>query len=320
MFAFNLRLNNMVAEKLYIIPATLEEAIRIAHEHKDDFCYVAGGTDVLVNKFQGNKECSCLIDISGLSEIKKVAVVGEHLKICSLTRLDELKKYKVIVKNFPTLLVAAQEVASPMLRKTATIGGNILCENRCSFYNQSEWWREAIGYCLKCDGDICIATGGKKACFSKFVSDCAPVLISAGAKLELWDTDGAKIIDLERIYTGDGIKPRNIPDTSILKSIILPLDQEFKIVFKKLRPRQAVDFTSLTTAVSLNGDGNIKIVVGGVDPKPVTIEGSIRGNTEDYIKKALSKSRVVDNDYYSRKYRREMMRVFLEQSFEELLK
>ena len=195
-----------------------------------------------------------------------------------------------------------------------------MCENRCSFYNQTEWWREAVGYCLKCDGDVCIATGGKKACFSKFVSDTAPVLISAGAKLELCNTDSNSVVDLQKIYTGDGIKPRNLPETAILKSIILPIGKEVRIVFKKLRPREAVDFTSLTTAVSLNKNGEIKIVIGGVDPKPVVIEGVVDGKIEDYVRIALSRSRVVDNDYYSRKYRREMMQLFLEQSFEELLK
>ena len=236
-----------------------------------------------------------------------------------MLRLDELQKYEKISKQIPALIIAAQEVASPMLRKTATIGGNVLCENRCSFYNQSEWWREAVGYCLKCEGDVCIATGGKKACFSKFVSDTVPVLISANAKLELCDIDGTTIVNLETIYTGDGIKPRNLRETTILKNILLPLDNECEIVFKKLRPREAVDFTSLTTAVSLNKNGNIRIVIGGADPMPVLIEGSLKGNTEDYIKKALAKTRVVDNDYYSRKYRRDMMRVFLEQSFEALL-
>lgn len=309
----------MTAEKIYIKPSTIAEAIRIANKHVNDFCYLAGGTDLLVNKFQGNKECSCLIDITGIEELKTVSIEGNHLKIGSLIRLDELKKHEIIIKKFPSLIIAAQEVATPMLRKTATIGGNILCENRCSFYNQSEWWREAVGYCLKCDGDVCIATGGKKACFSKFVSDTAPVLISAGSKLELHDTDGMRVVDLEMIYTGDGIKPRNIPETAILKHIILPLGNDIEIIFKKLRPREAVDFTSLTTAISLNKNGVIKIVIGGVDPKPVVIEGSVNGKTEDYIKKAITKSRVVDNDYYSRKYRREMIRHFLEESFKELL-
>ena len=310
----------MIAEKIYIKPGTVDEAIAAAHAHRDDFSYLAGGTDILVNTFQGNKEASCFIDITGINELKEVSVMGKQLKIGSLVKLDDLKNNQCIANNFPALLTAARDVASPILRKTATIGGNILCENRCSFYNQSEWWREAVGYCLKCGGDVCIATGGKNACFSKFVSDTAPVLISAGAQLEICDKDGTSIISLESIYTGDGIKPRNISNTTIIKSILLPLDQELKIIFKKLRPREAVDFTSLTTAVSLSKTGMLKIVIGGVDPKPIVVEEAFAGNHIELIKLALKKARVINNDYYSRNYRREIMQVYLEQSFEELLK
>src|ERR1035438_3445590 len=111
-----------------------------------------------------------------------------------------------------------------LIVKDATIGGNVLCENRCIFYNQSEWWREAVGYCLKCDGDICIATGGRKACFSKFVSDTAPVLICYDAQIEVLDVNGLQLFKLEDIYTGDGIESRCLGDTALITSILLPLD------------------------------------------------------------------------------------------------
>jgi 4-hydroxybenzoyl-CoA reductase subunit beta len=308
----------MTAEKIYLKPETTDEAIAATRAHENDFCYVAGGTDVFVNKFQGNKAFRCLIDLSEIEELKQIATVDKHLKIGSLVRLDDLKNNEDLLIHFPSLIKAAGEVASPTLRKTATIGGNILCENRCSYYNQSEWWREAAGLCLKCGGDICIATGGKNACFSKFVSDTAPVLISACAQLEIADHDGVSTVDLQSIYTGDGVKPRNISSSAIIKNIVLPIDKELKIVFKKLRPREAVDFTSLTTAVSLNKSGMLKIVIGGVDPKPIVVEGMFGVNHDDLIKQALKKSRMVNNDYYSRSYRREIMRIYLENSFKEL--
>lgn len=308
----------MIAEKIYIKPKSVEEAIQAAKSNGDNFCFLAGGTDVLVNKFQGTEVATCLIDITGIEELKNVTTDGNFLKIGSLIKLDDLKKHEVIANNFPALLEAAHQAASPMLRKTATIGGNLLCENRCSFFNQSEFWREAVGYCLKCEGDVCIATGGKKACFSKFVSDTAPVLISANAQLEISNENGSKIIPLESIYTGDGINPRNLPKLALIKNIVLPLDKNFKIIFKKLRPREAVDFTSLTTAVSIDQFGDIKIVLGGIDPKPVVVAGSMNDKKEELIKQALKQSRIVDNDYYSRAYRKEMITVFLNQSFEEL--
>lgn len=308
----------MKAEKLYMKVKSIDEAVKAAYHHKDSFRYLAGGTDVIVNKFQENDEASCLIDLTDIEELKKITIEEGAIKIGSLMRLDDLKKSAEIKDDFPALLEAAHSVGSPLIRKAATIGGNLLCENRCSFYNQSEWWREAVGYCLKCDGDICIATGGKKKCFSKFVSDTAPVLISMDAQLEISDVDGVKVIPLQNIYTGDGINPRNLPKTSIIRNIVLPRNQNFRTIFKKLRRREAVDFTSLTTSVTISQSGKLKIVIGGVDPQPVSIEGILNGSSEEYIKMALKKCRVIDNDVYSRSYRREMIRVFLERSFLEL--
>ncbi len=308
----------MSSTNTYLKPSTTHEAIAMAAGNAGDFRYLAGGTDVMVNKYQGNMTSSCLIDITGIEELKKVEYTGTHLKIGSLLRLDDLKEHHEIADKFPALIEAAHNVASPVIRKNATLGGNILCENRCSFYNQSDWWRESVGYCLKCNGDICIATGGKKACFSRFVSDTAPVLIAYEAQVEILDINGLQTIPLEDIYTGDGMKPLKLTNTSIIKSIILPAHQSYRCVFKKLRQREGVDFTSLTTAVSTSHEGEIKIALGGLDPMPVVIRGTKADSIDELISKALKKARVIDNDVYSRKYRREMIVVYLRRSFEEL--
>ncbi|MCE9540062.1 MAG: FAD binding domain-containing protein [Bacteroidetes bacterium] len=305
-------------EKQYLRPATLKEAVQLAFENESDFRFLAGGTDVLVNKFQGNDSANCLIDITGIDELHTVIVNNKHLNIGTLICLDELKKYPEIKKEFPVLIDAAEAVGSPTIRKTATLGGNLLCENRCLFYNQSEWWREAVGNCLKCDGDVCIATGGKKNCFSKFVSDTAIALISLDACIEVVEKKGGYIVRVEDIYTGNGITPRKFEKTSLIKSISIPLNQGFRSVFKKLRQRETLEFSSLTSAVTINKNGKIKIVLGGVDPKPVVVEGTIADDKQSLIKQAVKKARLVDNDVYSREYRKEMIVVYLNQSFEEL--
>ena len=46
-------------------------------------------------------------------------------------------------------------VAGPSHRSAATLGGNLCQDTRCVFYNQSDWWREGNGYCLKYGGDTC---------------------------------------------------------------------------------------------------------------------------------------------------------------------
>lgn len=308
----------MIAEEIYLQPTTIQEAIEMAGQQKSEFKYIAGGTDIMANRFQGNEKSPCLIDLSEISELKGVETNNSFLHIGALEKLDDLKKYSEITNEFSMLIEAAHSVGSPLIRKSATIGGNVLCENRCLFYNQSDWWRNAIGLCLKCDGDICIATQGKKACFSELVSDTAPALICMDAELELIDKDGERRVKLEDIYTGDGVNPRNLDKMTILKAILLPLNREFKTAFKKLRQRKSLEFTSLTSAVSIDKTGRLKIALAGVDPKAVVVEGTIHSEKDELIKKAIKGSRAIDNDMYSRKYRREMIAVFLNKSFEEL--
>jgi len=312
-------IEKMILEKKYIIADSVDEAIKHAYAYLGNFKYLAGGTDVMVNRYQGNEMSACLIDISKIGALKGVSQQGDFLRIGALEILEELKLYPEIEGEFPMLIEAAMSVGSPLIRKTATLGGNILCENRCLFYNQSEWWRESIGYCLKCDGDICIATQGKNACFSELVSDAAPALIAMDAEIEVVDFDGSKQIKLEDIYTGDGVKPRNLSETAIVTAILLPLGRGFKTDFHKLRERESLEFTSLTSAVAIDKTGNLKIALSGVDPKAVVVMGSIMDDKNELIKKTIKSSRAVDNDMYSRKYRREMIAVFLKRSFEKLI-
>ncbi len=308
----------MIAEKTYLIPTTVNEAISLANANMEAFTYLAGGTDVMVNRFQGNEESPCLIDITKIDELKGVRKEGDHLRIGAWEILEELKNKKEIVDEFPMLIEAALSVGAPILRKTATIGGNVLCENRCIFYNQSEWWRDSAGLCLKCDGDICIATQGKKACFSELVSDTAPALIAMDAEIELVDENGKSTMKLEDIYTGDGVTPRNLSETAILTAILLPLNRGFKTDYHKLRERESLEFTSLTSAIAVDQNGKLKIALSGVDPKAVVVEGTTDDDKADLIKKAIKGARAIDNDMYSRKYRREMISVFLKRSFEKL--
>lgn len=308
----------MTTEQLYLKPESLEQAAMYANEHIQDFRFIAGGTDVIVNKFQANDQSSVLIDLFGISELKKVVVTENQIEIGALVSLDSLKNYKILAETFPALIEAAQSVASPIIRKTATLGGNLLCENRCVFYNQSEWWRNAAGNCLKNNGNTCLATGGKGNCLSKFVSDTAVVLISLDACIEILENNETSVVPIESIYSGDGINPRYLNKNAIIKSIVLPLNNGTKTVYKKLRQRESIEFSSLSTAVSLSKNGKIKIVLGAVDPKPLVVEANVHSNLNELSISIAKKTRTIDNDAFSRKYRKQMIAVYLKKSFQEL--
>jgi 4-hydroxybenzoyl-CoA reductase subunit beta len=309
----------ITTEKIYFQPDTLQEALEIADKKIGRFKYIAGGTDLLVNKYQGNIEAECLIDLTHINELKEVKFDDDFVHIGSLLKLSELKKHAIINQEFPVLIEAANSVGSPLVRNSATLGGNLLCENRCLYYNQSEWWRDSVGYCLKCNGEICIVTGTGKACYSEFIADTVPALISMDAKILVCESRGEKTLNLEEIYTGDGVNPVNLNKTAIIRSIILPRNRGYRSVFKKLRQRESLEYTSLTSSVTVDSEGNLIISLSGVDPKPVVVKGTIKSNTDILIQEALKKSRSVDNDMLSRKYRKDMIRIYLNDSIKKLI-
>ena len=93
----------MVDEKKYIKAKSLENALELAFEHKQDFKFIAGGTDVLVNKFQGNENTDCLIDLSGIAELKTISKDEHYLKIGAWVTLNELQHHPDICYDFEVI-------------------------------------------------------------------------------------------------------------------------------------------------------------------------------------------------------------------------
>ncbi|MCC6815288.1 MAG: FAD binding domain-containing protein [Saprospiraceae bacterium] len=308
----------MKVENYYLKPKSLEEAFQMANDNQGTFRYIAGGTDLIPNIYQKNCNASCLIDLQEIEELKKINRFENYLSVGAGLSLENFETNQDITQSYPVLAEAAASVATPVIRKTATLGGNLLCDNRCIYYNQSKWWRESVGNCLKCNGNICIATGSKRHCYSEFVSDTAVALIALNAQLLVFNEQGEQLLKLEDIYSGEGVNHLLLKRTTIIKSILIPLDQKYKAVYNKLRLRSSLDFTSLTTTVSFNQNDQIRVVLGGVDPKPVLVLGDSKSSIENMIQEALKKSRAIDNEILSRKYRRTMIQVFLMRSFQKL--
>jgi len=50
----------------YLKPDSVAQALEFARRCDDNFRFLAGGTDVIVNTFQGNDNSKCFIDINGI--------------------------------------------------------------------------------------------------------------------------------------------------------------------------------------------------------------------------------------------------------------
>jgi len=157
-----------------------------------------------------------------------------------------------------------------------TLGGNVMLDTRCVFFNQTRAWRDALGGCLKSEGDWCHVLGSAKACVAAQSGDTVPVLCAADAMLQVETPDGPLQKPIRELYGTDGRRDRlhQLPPSALLTGIWLPpRPAGSRSVYRKVRPRAAVDFPQLGVAVVLSLDDHqrlqaIDIVIGALLPQP----------------------------------------------------
>src|SRR5688572_5239491 len=103
-----------------------------------------------------------------------------------------------------------------------TLGGNLCLDTRCVYYNQTHFWRQALGYCLKKDGTVCHVVKAGKKCVAAASNDTAPVLMTLDARVRLVGPDGARELALRDFYVADGIVNTVLRPGEILTEAIVP--------------------------------------------------------------------------------------------------
>ncbi|HYE66727.1 MAG TPA: FAD binding domain-containing protein, partial [Pyrinomonadaceae bacterium] len=221
---------------------------------------------------------------------------------------------------------------TPILRNMGTIGGNLLLDTRCNYYDQNYEWRRGINFCLKKDGDVCWVAPGSSKCWAVQSSDLVPLMVAMGAKVRLASTLGERVVDAAGLYNNDGIDYLHKRPDELLVDIQLPPVNGWRAVYQKLRRRAAFDFPVLGVAAALNigEDGSVldaKLVLGGVAPAPLEIkeaEEILIGQPLDRerIRAAAEagylKARPLDNTDFLMNWRKQMARTYVVRALEEL--
>lgn len=134
-------------------PHTLEEACSMLSKHRGEAKIVAGGTDALINMEQRLFTPQYVISLKGVSGLDYIDYDGQNgVRLGALVTIDSLNNSPVVREKLPILSQAAKEVGVPPLRYMGTLGGNLCLDTRCLYYNQSCFWREVRGPCLKTGG------------------------------------------------------------------------------------------------------------------------------------------------------------------------
>ncbi|MFN2517171.1 MAG: xanthine dehydrogenase family protein subunit M, partial [Pyrinomonadaceae bacterium] len=190
----------------YRMPREIAEAVKIMAGSGPEGQFVAGGTDLYPNMKRRQQMPQTVISVMRLPELNQITGDGKSgVRIGASVTLTDICDHPLINRDYPVIARAARTISTPILRNMGTIGGNLLLDTRCNYYDQNFEWRKGINFCLKKDGDICWVAPGSSKCWAVQSSDLVPVMVAIGAKFRLASTLGERIIDAAGFYNDDGI-------------------------------------------------------------------------------------------------------------------
>jgi xanthine dehydrogenase YagS FAD-binding subunit len=256
----------------YQRPTSLAEASDLLGHA--DAVPLGGGTDLLVCIEEGLAAPSTLVDLRSIDGNDAIVEEGESVKIGAAVRVDSLARDRRIRERFPALAQACEVVGSPALRNMGTIGGNLCQRPRCWYF------RRGIP-CLKNGGSACPAREGENQyhaiieggpCYIVHPSDPAVALTALEAELELTSRGGSRTVRIAEFFT----LPRDRLDQEtvlqrgeIVSAVILPgTFSRGPQFYRKVMQRGAWDFALVSVAAARRRDGSVRIVMGGVGPRP----------------------------------------------------
>ena len=259
-------------------PASLDEALALLADPACTSMVVAGGTDLLPNLKHELFTPERVVSLAGIAELSGVRELeGGWLGIGAMTRLDEVAADARLRARAPALAQACSLVAGPQLRTMGTLGGNVLLDTRCQWYNQTYFWRQALGFCLKKDGTLCHVVEGGSKCVAAASNDSAPALATLGAELVFARAGARRVLPIDELWVADGAQNKKLERGEILTEIRLPpRGAGHRGAYGKLRERGSIDFPLLGVAVRLELDAagaitEADLVLGALAARPLRV-------------------------------------------------
>ncbi len=157
----------------HIGASSYEEASRIIKEGDGRIDAIAGGTDLL-GTYKDRLLTTypeAVVSLKNIPGSRYIEDQGDYYAIGAGTELARVAKEGILKEGAAALAEAAYSVASPLIRSTATIGGNICQDVRCWYYR----YPDSIGGRLNCKrkgGSTCYAIVGENRYHSIFGGMC----------------------------------------------------------------------------------------------------------------------------------------------------
>jgi 4-hydroxybenzoyl-CoA reductase beta subunit len=289
---------------------------------------LAGGTDLLVNMKHRVELPPVVVNIKMISALDYIRQDNGAVRIGTLTPLKRIYQMPFIAEKLPALARAASLVGSFHHQTMGTLAGNLCQQNRCKYYNQSQWWRSARPTCFKAGGDICHVVNKKETCYSSYCGDSAPVLMVMNARVVLQGAGGRREIPMGELYSGDGKAPLNLHKGEILTEIIIPSEAANGISsYIKYANRESIDFPIVGAAFWGSAEKKAyRVAFTAVDKGPVRgrrLEALLDGEdlsqavVAEASNLASKEAAPVKNSIFSPGHKRKMMGILFQNAVNE---
>lgn len=243
---------------------------------------MGGGTDLLVSLEEGFVRAASVVDLRAVAEANQIEALADGtVRIGSATRIHDIASHPVIRERFPCLSAACDVVGTPALREMGTIGGNLCQRPRC-------WYLRRGVACYKSGGDFCPAVDGENQyhaildggpCYIVHPSDPAVALTALEAQVEISGPSSPRVVSIADFYL---LPAERLEHETILQAgefvsaVLLPAASAGGSQrYEKLMQREAWDFALVSCAAVKRPNGDVRIVLGGVAPRPWRVPESL---------------------------------------------
>lgn len=243
---------------------------------------LGGGTDLLVSIAEHLAAPETLVDLRAIPHSGEITPTERGgLRIGASARIADIARHPLVLERHAALAQACEVVATPALRHMGTIGGNLCQRPRCWYF------RRGIP-CHKNGGSTCPAVEGENQylaildggpCHIVHPSDPAVALCALGATVEISSRHGAR-----RVPTADF---HVLPSERMDRETVLEAGEFVSAIeigedaaggrqlYRKLMQRDAWDFALVSIAAVKRTDGEVRLVLGGVAPRPWRVNSSV---------------------------------------------
>ena len=267
-------------------PDSVEGAVELLERFGAEGWALAGGNDSLDWFKDRVKRPKYVVDLTGIEALKGIRETADGgVEIGALTTLTEVERSDVIQGRYQVLADAARRVASPQIRNTGTLGGNVCQDARCWYY------RYGVD-CYRAGGNTCYADTpegqnrehclwGADRCVAVSPSDTAPALVVLNATMVIVGPNGQREVLAENFFIGPDVDIERmtvLTPGEVLTAIRLPAEWSgARFYFEKVADRNTWDFplVNIAAAMVVTGDTieRIRLAAGAVQcvPRRLTV-------------------------------------------------